>query len=129
MSIVRDVKTIAGLAAVGAVGIGVWKLWQQIPNLQGGFDDLQKNFDNFKGDTQKALEDFQKGLEQLPIVQVATTAYDASSNIAQQQIDAAQNADWSNPTTYVEALPTVQLGKAVVSGMQDFVNGLFGLGK
>ena len=129
MSIVRDVKTIAGLAAVGAVGIGVWKLWQQIPNLQGGLNDLQKNFDNFKGDTQKVLEDFQKGLGQLPIVQIATTTYDASSNIAQQQISAAENADWSNPTTYVEALPIVQFGKAVVSGTQDFVNGLFGLGK
>ena len=127
MSIVRDVKTIAGLAAVGAVGFGVWKLWQQIPNLQGGLNDLQKNFDNFKGDTQKVLEDFQKGIGQLPIVQIATTTYDASSNIAQQQINAAQDADWSNPKTYAEALPIVQVGKAIYDGAQDVINGWLGL--
>ena len=127
MPLIRDIKAVAGLAAVGAVGFGVYKLWQQIPNLQGGLNELQKNLDNFKGDTQKALEDFQKGLGQLPIAQVYTTAYDESTNIAQQQINAAQNADWSNPKTYVEALPIVQFGKAIYDGAQDVINGWLGL--
>ena len=133
MSVISDIKSIVGLAAIGAIGYGTYKLYKQLPTIQAdfnkGLDDLEKQLKDLSDDTTKTIDDYFKDVKNPDIV-ISDNPIDtvlqpnpAIGLILQPNplIQAADNlivepikdADWSDPVkTVFTASPGGQILKA-----------------